>query len=190
MTQQDQHPLNFSYDPSKSTEHCMSVILEAAVQLDKAPAVAAHLVGAALQLACPHSEIENRSFSTAEEQRGRPWDYAVGDTAFHINIAPMQGVYERCVLNLNRGMRVYLLVPQARLAGALENASLASPGRITVLPIESFLSQNIDELSGFSQAKLTDEFRRLLEMYNERVDAIENDKSLLIEIPPNLLPSQ
>jgi hypothetical protein len=31
------------------------------------------------------------------------------------------------------------------------------------------------------------QFRRLLEVYNERVDAVEIDKSMLIQVPANLL---
>ncbi len=59
-------------------------------------------------------------------------------------------------------------------------------GRIAVESIESFVSQNIDELSMFSSDGIADELRALLETSNRRVDAVENDKSLLIEFPPNL----
>jgi hypothetical protein len=52
--------------------------------------------------------------------------------------------------------------------------------------IESFVATNIDELSEFDGEKLKPRFRRLLEKYNERVNAIELDKSTLIDIPPNL----
>ena len=60
------------------------------------------------------------------------------------------------------------------------------PGRIAVESIESFVGQNIEELSYFTRDKLKNGFRRLLETYNDRVDAAETDKSMLVEIPRNL----
>ncbi|MBD3402012.1 DUF4928 domain-containing protein, partial [candidate division GN15 bacterium] len=48
------------------------------------------------------------------------------------------------------------------------------------------VSQNIEELSQFSDQFRHQRLRALLETYNQRVDAVEVDKSLLIEIPRNL----
>jgi hypothetical protein len=59
-------------------------------------------------------------------------------------------------------------------------------GKIAVESIESFVSQNIEEISVFSKSQLTSGFRNLIKTYNERVDASEIDKSFLIEIPDNL----
>jgi hypothetical protein len=47
--------------------------------------------------------------------------------------------------------------------------------RIAVESIESFVGQNIGELSYFSRDKLKRGFRRLLETYNDRVNAAETD---------------
>ena len=69
---------------------------------------------------------------------------------------------------------------------ARQNAQAASPDRIAVESIESFIANNIEELSQFAKDELKSGFRRLLETYNQRVDAIELDKSLLIEIPASL----
>jgi hypothetical protein len=98
----------------------------------------------------------------------------------------MPELLEKCKENLDRGLRVYLLVSDAQVAGARQNAELLAEGRIAVESIESFVATNIDELSEFDGAKLKSGFRRLLETYNERVDGIEIDKSMLIDIPPNL----
>jgi hypothetical protein len=110
----------------------------------------------------------------------------VGTTAFHVTVAPMPGVYERCRENLERGLRVYLLVPEQKLIGARQNSETVAAGRIAVESIESFVSQNIEELSAFSGEQLADQFRQLLETYNRRVDEAQDDKSLMVEIPPNL----
>ena len=178
--------LKIVYDLFKTTHQCVQDLIALAAETGKAGAVAQHLVGAKLQLRYPNLSVEVRPFSAADEQRGRPGDYIVGDTAFHVTVAPMPAVYERCKENLERGQRVYLLVLSGRLNAAKENAEAAAVNQIAVESIESFVSQNIDELSEFSQKKLAGEFRQLLETYNRRVDEAEADKSLLIDIPPNL----
>ncbi len=59
-------------------------------------------------------------------------------------------------------------------------------GEVSVESIESFVSQNIEELSDFSSGKVSENLKRLLEIYNERVGAAETDLSLQIRIPSAL----
>ena len=141
-----------------------------------------------MELRFPDLEIENKSYSTADDQFGRPGDFLVNDTAFHITVAPMDPLYEKCKKNYEDGLRVFLLVPERNLDGARLHANEALPDKIAVQSIESFISQNIEELSEFSTDKIKSGFRRLLETYNKRVDLIENNKSFLIEIPKSLTP--
>ncbi len=49
--------------------------------------------------------------------------------------------------------------------------------------LETFVAQNIDELATFSRDAFLKTFANLLRTYNASVDAIEAEKSLLIEIP-------
>jgi hypothetical protein len=175
------------YDPAKSTWQNIQDLLSVARETGKEGPVAQHLVGAKLQLRFPDIKVGNESYSTADDQLGRPGDFYIGDTAFHVTVSPMIGVYERCRTNLENGYRVYLLVPERAVTGARQNAELMVPGRIAVESIESFVGQNIEELSYFSRDKLKNGFRRLLETYNDRVDTAETDKSMLIEIPRHLL---
>jgi hypothetical protein len=149
-------------------------------------AVAQYLIGAKLQLRFPELKVSNDSFSTADDQLGRKGDFLIGDTAFHVTVAPMQAVYDKCKSNLDAGYRVYLLVPEDKVVGARQNAEVVAAGKISVEAIESFVGQNIEELSTFAQKKLLVRLLKLLQTYNERVDAAEADKSMLIEIPGNL----
>lgn len=123
---------------------------------------------------------------TFSKELGYSGDFEIGNTAFHVTVAPMPELLEKCKGNLERGLRVYLLVPDAQVVGARQNAELLAAGRIAVESIESFVATNVDELSEFDGDQLKSGFRRLLEMYNARVDAVELDKSLMIDIPPNL----
>jgi len=174
------------YDPSKTTWQTIQELLLAARMTGKEGPVAQYLVGAKLKLRFPDLAIGNESYSTADDQLGRPGDFSIGDTAFHVTVAPMSALFEKCAQNIKEGYRVFLLVPDRTLNGARQNAELALPGQMTVESIESFVSTNVEELSVFSRREVVSGLRRLLETYNDRVLKCETDKSMLIEIPKNI----
>lgn len=174
------------FDPAKSTRQFIADLLALAEETGKRGPVAQYLVGAKLKLRFPKMDVRNESYSAADNPSGQPGDFVVGDATFHVTVAPMQGHFDKCRRNLLDGRRVFLLVPDAILAGARQNAELAAAGGIAVESIESFVGQNVEELSIFSHDRLRDGLRTLLETYNERVNAVEIDKSMMVEIPRNL----
>lgn len=180
--------LKFAFSASQSVFQTIADLLSVARENGKEGAVAQYLVGAKLQLRFPELNISNESFSTADDQLGRRGDFLVGDTVIHVTVAPMLSLFAKCRQNIQDGLRVYVLVPERALVGARQIAEQELPGKLAVAAIESFVSQNIDELSAFSHDRLVPGMYRLLTLYNERVDSIEIDKSMLLEIPPNLLP--
>ena len=160
-------------------------IIEAAGR--QAGAVTQHLVGAKLAVRFPNLTIENFSYTTADEQLGRPGDFVVRDTAFHVTVAPMPPVIEKCRDNLRNDFRPLLLVPVDRLLAARQMADNIGVGdMVDVAAVEEFVGHNIEEIGEFSRANLGNGLRRLLEKYNERVSEVEPDPSLLIEVPSNL----
>lgn len=183
--------LNPPYDPAASTWHAVNQILQKAKESGKSGQVAQHLVGAKLQLRFPDIEVPNNPASAADQQTGRAGDFQIGDTAFHVTVAPSRyNLFERVKQNVQQGLRVYVAVPDERVAAARGYAEDQLPGQhsqIAVCAIEAFVAQNIDELSLFAKGRLLKGFRALLEEYNQRVAAVETDKSLLIEIPATLL---
>lgn len=185
-----QKRIEIEYDPWKTAWQTISDLLAKAKEANKDGPVAQYLVGAKLALRFPRIDIGNESYSTADDQLDRPGDFYLGNTAFHVTVAPLPGVYEKCIRNVQQGYRVFLLVTDQRLQGAKDNVDLIDTlrGKVSVESIETFVSQNLEELSEFKTEGLISGFRLLLEKYNERVDAVETDKSLMIEIPPNLFP--
>jgi hypothetical protein len=178
--------LKVVYDPSKSSWQAIADILSLARENGKEGMVAQYLVGAKLALRFPGLPVQNLSYSTADDQLGRPGDFYLGNTAFHVTVAPMPAVYEKCRQNIDQGFRVYLLVPDRALVGARQNVDTVASGKVAVESIESFVSNNVEELSEFTKDRLRDGFKRLLDEYNRRVDLVETDKSLLIALPKNL----
>ncbi len=175
-----------TFDGSTTTRKMIGRILDDARKNGKAGPVAQYLVGAKLALLYPTESIVNERSSAGDVQTGRRGDFEFGSTVFHVTVAPMPELFEKCNSNLEDGCRVYLLVPDKQLEGARQNAELLTGGRVAVESIESFVATNVDELASFDGEKLVSGFRRLLDKYNERVEAVEVDKSMLIEIPTNL----
>ena len=105
---------------------------------------------------------------------------------FHVTVAPTHSVFEKCKSNLDAGSRVFLLVPESKVAGArlLVEPFLGSP--VAVESIESFIANNLEEIGEFTRDGVKKSLRRLIETYNRRVNGAESDKSLLIELPVNL----
>jgi len=178
--------IKFSFDPKLTTWQMIAQLLETAGEENKAGPVAQHLVGAKLQLRFQDIEVQNESASTADQPTKRQGDFQVGDTVFHITIAPMHGVFNKCLENLKVGLKVYLLVPNSKLVGTRQMAEEFAGRQIAVESLESFISQNLEEASVFKSDRLAAKLSALLKLYNERVDAAETDKSLMIELPSNL----
>lgn len=171
----------------KAAPQIIADILAAAAERRLGGPVAQHLVGAKLALRFPHVQVENHSFTTADQQTRRPGDFVIGDSAFHVTVAPMQAVIEKCARNLQNGYRVIVLVLDSKVEAARQMAeTLGIQAKVAVLSIENFVGQNLEELGEFGKANLATGILKLLEKYNERVAAVEADRSLLIEVPENL----
>jgi hypothetical protein len=178
--------LKIVYDQSQSTYQFVRLLLTAAQATGKHGAVAEYLVGAKLQLRFPSMTIDNKISSAADQQRGKSGDFRIGDTVFHVTVAPGPLLYEKCLANINNGLKAYLVVPEGKVVGTKQNADDISAARVTVTSIEAFVSQNIDEISEYDPQEQRRQLAALLTSYNQRVDAVETDKSLLIEIPTTL----
>lgn len=172
------------YNPAQNATQIISRTLDIAES--KAGAVAQHLVGAKLQIRLPDVDVENHAVSTADAQTQRRGDFQINDAVFHVTISPFEGHYEKCETDVRDGYRVYLLVRNDMRVAAEQTANKNYSANIAVQAIESFIGQNLDELSEFSKQTFKNRFKSLLELYNERVSNVESDPSLLIEIPENL----
>lgn len=184
----DQKKIEVEINTSKPTSFIVKGILDAAGA--KAGAVAQHLVGAKLEVRLNGTgiQVENHGYTTADEMLKRPGDFLVNDAVFHVTMSPMQPVVDKCRNNLTAGYKPYLLVPDVYVDVARGLARMGdAEANISIITIEQFVGQNMDEMSSFSRQQVGSMFRHLLETYNERVKQVETDPSLQIEIPENLI---
>ena len=175
--------ISFRYDGSLTVRHMIRSILDVAGERGKSGEVAEYMVGAKLALRFPNLDIRNSSASAADEQADERGDFQIHDSVFHVTVAPNRGHYEKCRRNLEEGYRVFILVPDDRLAGTRQISETELDNAVAVESIESFVSQNIEELSTFSGDRLADSMRSLITRYNERLAEVETDLSLQIEMP-------
>ena len=175
--------ISFSYRQGMTSRNIVGGILESGQKRGKAGDVAEHLVGAKLALRFPNYDIRNSAVSAADDQTDDHGDFQLNDCVFHVTVSPNSGHYAKCQRNLADGLRVFLLVPDRVLAGTRQNADLETGGRVSVESIESFVSQNVEELSDFAGGGVSRNLRTLLEVYNRRVAEVETDLSLQIRIP-------
>ena len=146
-------------------------------------AVAQHLVGAKLALRFPEAAVANHPYTAADEQTARAGDFQVGDSVFHVTVTPGEAVLKKCAANLGANLRPVLIVPSRKLSAALAQAEdLGIEGRLDVYDLERFVSANLAEIAGFSSTELRKAFARLIEVYNQRLQAVETDHSLMIRL--------
>lgn len=179
--------LEIEVNLDKPGSQIIADILEMAAKRTVAGPVAQHLVGAKLSLRYPKLNIENYSFTTADTQLGRPGDFLLHDTVFHVTVAPGTDVVGKCDRNIKAGYRPILLVSESKLQAARQLAELAGvASRLGINSLEQFVGQNVEEIGEYGKQALKKNLRALLEKYNERVQAVEADQSLQIDIPENL----
>lgn len=184
----DKQRLEVEIDPDKPVAAVVTDILNAAAQRADTPTgdVLQHLVGAKLQLRFPDAEIGVDKANAADQQTDREGDFQIGSTAFHVTVAPMEKLIARCISNKREGYRPVILTPAWRVSAArtmLEIADQGMAAKVGVVAAEEFIGTNIEEIAIYDSDAIRRSVADLIRAYNERIDAIETDKSLMIDEP-------
>lgn len=179
--------VSFKFDGKLSTWHVINKVFLSLRDKSKSRAFARHLVGATLQLLYPKIEIPIESSRSFDAQGTVKGNFLIGDTAIYVTDFATFDAFDRFNQDIANGKRVLLLVPENRLASGRLNAEQICHNQIAVESVESFVSQSIEVKSTFDKDQLVLCVKELIDLYNERVDAVETDKSLMIELPSKLL---
>ena len=183
-------PFVLRYDTSKSLRAIVRDLLVQAFKRQKenpgtmyGGAVLQHLVGAKLSLVLPDGIVQNNGFSVADAVSARSGDFIIDEVIIHVTTAPGEALMRKCDGNLQAGTRPIIVTTYESMPGAESLASIQGiAGRVDILEAEQFIATNVYELSRFetAQRKLTVE--RLINKYNEIVEACETDPSLKVTI--------
>ena len=145
-------------------------------------AVLQHMVGAKLDCALGQGRFAHNSYSTSDQQSGRPGDFAIGDVAVHVSTSPSEAMMARCKANIDNGLRPIVVTLSERVAFTdtlTEQQGLK--GRVDVFDIEQFVALNVYELGKFELSGRRTAVADIVNRYNEIIDEVETDPSLKIE---------
>jgi hypothetical protein len=141
-----------------------------------------HLVAAKLRLVLGEVFKWQNKASTADAPSGRSGDFTVADAVIHTTTAPSDALMEKCVRNIKAGSRPVIVCPSGKVSAALAMAeSHAIADQVEVYSAESFISANINEQGGFETKSVRQKTKELVGLYNEIIETVEQNASLLIE---------
>lgn len=145
--------------------------------------VARHLVAAILQKRHPALDVHVLSVGTGKLDSKSSSIIAIGSLIYHVTTEPTAAVIRRCKQNLSTGLKVILLVPNAKINKAV---ALAQESRIvnfiSIFGIENYVSLSTIMMSCDRQAEPIEAFKDILRLYNQRIRTTEPDLSLEIEL--------
>ncbi|MCR1567018.1 DUF4928 family protein [Mixta sp.] len=182
----DKQRITVDIDYNKPVSSVIGDILKAAAERSDKPTgeVLQHLIGAKLQLRFPEIKIGCDRANAADMHTDREGDFQVGTTAFHVTTAPMEKLISRCIENKRSGYRPVILTLESKVLAARQMAdNVGMSEQISVQAAETFVGNNIEEIAIYDGDKIREGLARLIRTYNERIDSIEIDKSLMIDEP-------
>lgn len=183
-------PLKLKVDTGSTLKACLTGIFEEAKRRQSENrgstvlgAVMQHLVGAKLEMLYRDQQIRHSGYSVADSPTGRSGDFEIGDCVIHVTTAPATLLLQKCIDNLDRGLRPLVISTNtgAAMAETLADQEGLSK-RIEVLDITQFLVANMLEWTTFDGSKRRNTFEELIARYNIIVEASETDPSLKIEV--------
>jgi len=183
-------PLKLKIDTSSSLKACLTGIFDEAKRRQAENrgstilgAVMQHLVGAKLETLYPDKSINHSGYSVADSPTGRVGDFQFGDCVIHVTTAPGKLLVQKCLDNLDRGLRPLIVSTNAGVALAETLAEEEGINRrLEVLDITQFLVANMLEWTGFNGSQRRHTFEELVSRYNAIIDKCETDPSLKIEV--------
>lgn len=175
-------PIRVSCDRQQSPATWITAILDKA-KGRSGGVVEQHLVGAKLQRRHPEIHVPNHPGHAADAQTGRSGDFPLQNVSYHVTATDGKEAMERCKQNAETGVQPVLLVPQRQVQKAKFYAEIAGiQGRVSILAIEDFITQNIIEISTQQQQDFFSTLKAIVDEYNYRLERAETDMSLKIEL--------
>jgi hypothetical protein len=147
-------------------------ILDQAQEKKKAKDVAEYLVGAKLQLRLGEDAATPKNVNTPN--RNEPSDFRVGNAAIEVTVNSTDTRHlaqvKRILTDTTLHVWVLVRLQDREKWQALidEEFTPELAGRVVIADIETFVGQNVSELGGFNDTRITDTLSELFRVYNER----------------------
>ncbi len=181
----------FNFDIGKSLRANVEDLLRQAQEVQEnaggtnyVGAMLQHLVGAKLDLIVGTGKIKHHGFSVADHWTERKGDFQLEAVAVHVTTNPSEALIRKCADNIRAGLKPVIISIDDGVTGAaflLKNSELID--RVDVLDAVQFITANVYERSLFKSAECKMTLGKLLEHYNEIVEACEADPTLRVRMP-------
>lgn len=170
-------PIRVRFHPDKSPGWNIAALLEISRSLNVEEPVACNLIAATLDLLFPSILIAEKPSNVGTKS------LILGTTCFHVTASPSSAVVSKCAANIQSGLHPVLLVPREQAAKSrhlAEDKGIIND--VTIIAIEDFVASNIIELSNGKQSEFINTLRSIIDAYNRRLEEVETDMSLRIEV--------
>lgn len=174
--------LKFNLDHRQAPTNWVNMIVEGA-KGRSGGIVEQHLVGAKLARRLTGIDIPNHPVHAADRQTERPGDFATSQAVYHVTASPSRDVIRKCAKNISAGLHPILLVPREQESRAQILAQDEGIDKdLDVFSIEAFVAVNIIELAMVESKDFFSILKEIIEIYNRRLEQVETDLSLKIEV--------
>jgi hypothetical protein len=176
-------PLKIDCDRHSSPAAWVNAILKKA-QGRSGGKVEQHLVGAKLQERyLKKILVPNFPGHAGDLQTKRSGDFDVGRVSYHVTAHPTRDHLRKCKDNAASNRFPVLIVPENKVTDARFYArDEGIESRVTILSLEDFIAHNVIEMSSERDNDLFETMRAIINEYNRRVQEIETDPSLKIDV--------
>ena len=142
-----------------------------------------HLIGANLERRFKDILVPNNPAHAADVQTAREGDFAIYQYVYHVTASPGRNVIQKCAANIRAGKLPILLIPgdqESKAKALAEDEGIEK--ELTIISIEAFIALNIVELAIEEKKDLFGILREIVNVYNRRLEEVETDLSLQIEV--------
>ncbi len=174
--------LKFEIDRRKAPTAWINVIVTNA-KGHSGGIVEQQLVGAKLARRFKAIAIPNHPAHAGDIQTDRPGDFTISTLVYHVTAAPSQNVLQKCAQNIRGGLQPILLIPreqEPRSRFLAQEEGIEQ--QLIIISIEDFVALNIIELATEESKDFFSVLKEIVEIYNQRLLAVETDLSLQIEV--------
>jgi hypothetical protein len=142
-----------------------------------------HLVGAKLERRFTSLSVPNHPAHAGDVQTAREGDFTISKLVYHVTATPSRSVIQKCAANIKAGFHPILLIPSEQENKAQVLAQDEEIDKeLTILSIENFVSTNIIELATEENKDFFAVLKEIVQIYNRRLNEVETDLSLQIQI--------
>jgi hypothetical protein len=174
--------LKFEIDRRKAPTAWINVIVTNA-KGHSGGIVEQQLVGAKLARRFKAIAIPNHPAYAGDIQTDRPGDFTISTLVYHVTAAPSPNVLQKCAQNIRGGLQPILLIPreqEPRSRFLAQEEGIEQ--QLIIISIEDFVALNIIELATEESKDFFSVLKEIVEIYNQRLLAVETDLSLQIEV--------